>query len=65
MHSEGHLGVVSLQVPVGDMSQVQLVQGLTNLGVLAGFTYLFVKGIRLAIKGLRWRGKGKEIAKDL
>jgi hypothetical protein len=57
--------VVSLQVPVADLSHAQLVQNLTGLGVLLGFTYLFIKGVRVGIKGLRWRGKGKEKAKDL
>jgi hypothetical protein len=57
--------VVSLQVPVGDISQAGLVQGLTVLGILVGFTYLLVIGVRVGIKGLRWRGKGKEKAKDL
>ena len=34
-------------------------------GILLGFTYLFVKGINVGVKGLRWRGKGKEKAKEL
>jgi hypothetical protein len=38
---------------------------MTVLGILMGFTYLFVKGVRVGIKGLRWRGKGKEKAKEL
>jgi hypothetical protein len=58
-------GVVSIEVPVADVSQAELIQNLTVLGILAGFTYLFVKGVRVGIKGLRWRGKGKEKAKDL
>jgi len=58
-------GQLSLQVPVGDASQGTLVQSLTGLGVLLGFTYLFIKGVRLGLKGLRWRGKGKEKAKDI
>jgi hypothetical protein len=58
-------GVVSLEVPVANVSQVQLVQSLTVLGILVGFTYLFVNGVKVGIKGLRWRGKGKEKAKEL
>jgi hypothetical protein len=54
-----------MSVPVGNVSQVDFVQGLTALGILGGFTYLFVKGVRLGLKGLRWRGKGKEKAKDI
>ena len=57
--------VVSLDVPIADASQVQLVQSLTIFGILAGFMYLFVKGVRVGIKGLRWRGKGKEKAKTM
>jgi hypothetical protein len=57
--------VISLEVPVADAAQALLVQNLTVFGVLVGFTYLFVKGVRVGIKGLRWRGKGKEKAKDL
>lgn len=60
-----HQGVISLQVPVANASLAQLAQNLTGLGILMGFTYLFVKGVRVGIKGLRWRGKGKEKAKDL
>lgn len=63
-HDSAH-GVVSLQVPVADASKALLVQNLTVLGVLVGFSYLFVKGVRVGIKGLRWRVKGKEKAKDL
>jgi len=58
-------GVVSLDVPIADASQLQLVQSLTVFGILAGFMYLLVKGIRVGIKGLRWRGKGKEKAKEM
>lgn len=58
-------GALSIQVPVADVSQMQLVQNMTVLGILMGFTYLFVKGVRVGIKGLRWRGKGKEKAKEL
>jgi hypothetical protein len=58
-------GVVSIDVPVANASQAQVVQNLTVLGILMGFTYLFVKGVRVGIKGLRWRVKGKEKAKDL
>ena len=61
----GHDGVVSLEVPVANVSQAQIVQNLTVLGILTGFTYLFIKGVRVGMKGLRWRGKGKEKAKDL
>jgi hypothetical protein len=57
--------VVSLDVPVADVSQAQLIQNLTIFGILMGFTYLFIKGVRVGIKGHRWRGKGKEKAKDL
>jgi len=56
---------VSLDVPVADISQAQLIQNLTIFGILIGFTYLFVKGVRVGIKGHRWRGYGKEKAKDL
>jgi hypothetical protein len=63
-HDNVH-GVVSLDVPVADASQALLVQQLTVLGILLGFGYLFVKGVRVGIKGLRWRGKGKEKAKDM
>ena len=56
---------LSIQVPVGNISQMQWVQNMTVLGILMGFMYLFVKGVRVGIKGLRWRGKGKEKAKEL
>lgn len=56
---------VSLDVPVADLSQAQLIQNLTIFGILMGFSYLFIKGVRVGIKGHRWRGKGKEKAKDL
>jgi hypothetical protein len=58
-------GVVSIEVPVADASKALLVQNLTVLGILVGFSYLFVKGVKVGMKGLRWRGKGKEKAKDL
>jgi PIG-X / PBN1 len=58
-------GALTMNVPVGNVAQVGFVQGLTALGILGGFTYLFVKGVRLGLKGLRWRGKGKEKAKDI
>ena len=65
-YPEGSHGdaVVSLNVPVANALQAQLVQNLTILGILAGFTYLFVKGVLVGIKGFRWRGKGKEKAKE-
>lgn len=62
---EPQTNVVSIDVPVGDISQAQLIQNLTIFGILMGFTYLFIKGVRVGIKGHRWRGKGKEKAKDL
>jgi len=55
----------SIEVPVADLSQAKLIQNLTVLGVLIGFTYLLVKGIRVGIKGLHSRAKGKEKPKDL
>jgi len=58
-------GALTMNVPVGNVSQVGFVQGLTALGIVGGFTYLFVKGVRLGLKGLRWRVKGKEKAKDI
>jgi hypothetical protein len=58
-------GAVSIEVAVADASQAGLIQVLTVLGILAGFIYLLVKGVRVGIKGHRWRGKGKEKAKDL
>lgn len=58
-------GVVSIEVPVADGSKALLVQNLTVLGILVGFSYLFVRGVKVGMKGLRWRGKGKEKAKDL
>ena len=58
-------GVVSINVPVADVSQAILVKSLTIFGILIGFTYLFVKSLRAGIKGLRWRAKGKEKAKEL
>jgi PIG-X / PBN1 len=58
-------GALSISVPVADQSQLALVQNMTILGILMGFMYLFVKGVRVGIKGLRWRGKGKEKAKEL
>jgi hypothetical protein len=58
-------GALTMNVPVGNVLQVDFIQGLTALGILGGFTYLFVKGVRLGLKGLRWRGKGKEKAKDI
>jgi hypothetical protein len=67
-HAPNHAvsgGALTMSVPVGNVSQVDFVQGLTALGILGGFTYLFVKGVRLGLKGLRWRGKGKEKAKDI
>jgi len=57
--------MTSIKVPVADLSQAQLIQNLTILGVLIGFTYLLVKGIRVGIKGLHSRAKGKEKPKDL
>ena len=56
---------MSLQVPVADAAEMALIQNLTVLGVLVGFGYLLVKGVRVGIKGLRWRVKGKEKAKEL
>jgi hypothetical protein len=56
---------VSIRVPVGDLSQAQLVQNLTLFGVLVGFIYLLVRGVTIGIKGFRWREKGKEKAKEL
>src|SRR5271155_1706844 len=47
----------SLNVPVADLSQAQIIQNLTILGVLIGFTYLLVTGIRVGIKGLHSRAK--------
>ena len=58
-------GALSISVPVANKSQLELVQNMTILGVLMGFMYLFVKGVRVGMKGLRWRGKGKEKAKEL
>ena len=57
--------MTSLQVPIADLSKAQLVQNLTILGVIIGFTYLLVKGIRVGIKGFRSRAKGKEKPKTL
>jgi hypothetical protein len=57
-------GLLPLYVPVADPSQAPLVQTLTVSGILLGFTYLLIKGVKIGIKGLRWRGKGKEKAKD-
>jgi len=57
-------GILSLDVPVADSSKGTLVQNLTVFGILLGFTYLFITGAKVGIKGLRWRGKGKEKAKD-
>jgi hypothetical protein len=64
-HIAPKTNAVSLDVPVADLSQAQLIQNLTIFGILMGFTYLFIKGVRVGIKGHRWRGKGKEKAKDL
>jgi hypothetical protein len=70
-HDSNHNGesqwsaTTSLEVPVADLSQAQLVQNLTILGVLIGFTYLLVKGIRVGIKGLHSRAKGKDKQKEL
>jgi PIG-X / PBN1 len=58
-------GALTMSVPVGNVSLVGFVQALTGLGILGGFIYLFVKGVKLGLKGLRWRGKGKEKAKDI
>jgi hypothetical protein len=57
--------MTSLQVPVAELSKAQLVQNLTILGVIIGFTYLLVKGIRVGIKGFHSRAKGKEKPKTL
>src|SRR5262245_50125786 len=63
-HTKTAEEVISMRVPVADLTHTQFVQNLTILFILLGFSYLCLRGIRVGLKGLRWRGKGKEKAKE-